>query len=167
MRNLGLCVCDRIHGCPGSMDARVAGESAHTLFVHTVFSSVHTSAFCKCLLSRVPAVACTAATHVLPSRIAWHTCSGSLLRACMHEHVQRCGVVRLLFYSRQKMKLNRSDIMPDPGGHRPRRPCAQRRTRAKHDQAQASAPGQNRTRSVGGATTHGRRTRQAGKSVPT
>ena len=36
---------------------------------------------------------------------------------------------------------------------------AQGRTRAK--QAQASAPRQNQTRSEGGATTHGRRTRQA------
>ena len=37
----------------------------------------------------------------------------------------------------------------------------------KRDQVQASAPGQNRTQFVGGATTHGRRTRQAGNSVPT
>ena len=62
---------------------------------------------------------------------------------------------------------NRSDITPYPGGHRPQRPCAQGWTRAKQDQAHASAPGQNRTRSVGGATTHGRRTRQASESVPT
>ena len=56
--------------------------------------------------------------------------------------------------------LNRSEITADPGGHRPQHPCAQGRTRAKQDQAQASAPGQNRTRFVGGATMHGRRTRQ-------
>ena len=67
---------------------------------------------------------------------------------------------------KQKQK-NRSDITPDPGGHRPQRPCAQGRTYAKQDQPQASAPGQNRTQRVGGATTHGLRTRQAGKSVPT
>ena len=53
-----------------------------------------------------------------------------------------------------------------PRRHRPQRPYAQGRTRAKQDQAQASAPGPNRIRSVGGATTHGRRTRQAGESVP-
>ena len=53
----------------------------------------------------------------------------------------------------------RSDITKDPGGHRPQRPYAQGRTHAKQDQAQASAPGQNQTRSVGGATMHGRRTR--------
>ena len=48
-----------------------------------------------------------------------------------------------------KMKENpRSEMTPDPGGHRP-----QGRTRAKQDQAQASAPGQSRTQSVGGATT--------------
>ena len=61
-------------------------------------------------------------------------------------------------------KKNRSDITPDPGGHRPQRPCAQGRTYAKQDQPQASAPGQNRTQCGGGATTHGLRTRQAGKS---
>ena len=67
-------------------------------------------------------------------------------------------------------KINSSDITPDPGGHHghsPQRPCAQGRTRAKHDPAQASAPGQNWTRSIGWATTHGRRTRQASESVPT
>ena len=74
----------------------------------------------------------------------------------------QCGHER----EREK-KRNRSDITPDPGGHRPQHPCAQGRTRAKQDQAQASAPGQNRTRSAGGATTHGRRTRQASESVPT
>ena len=69
---------------------------------------------------------------------------------------------------KKKIKnTHRSDITPDPGGRRPQRPCAQGRTCAKQDQAQASAPGQNRTQFVGGATTHGRRTRQAGKSVPT
>ena len=56
-------------------------------------------------------------------------------------------------------------------GHhaRPRRASATAplRTCAKQDQPQASAPGQNRTQFVGGTTTHGRRTRQAGKSVPT
>ena len=45
-------------------------------------------------------------------------------------------------------------IMLGPGGHRLQRPCAQGRTRAKQDPAQASAPGRNRTRSAGGATTH-------------
>ena len=30
-----------------------------------------------------------------------------------------------------KQKKNRLDITPDPGGHRPQRPCAQGRTRAK------------------------------------
>ena len=64
-------------------------------------------------------------------------------------------------------KKHRSDISPDPGGHRPQRPCAQGRTCAKQDQAHASAPGQNRTQFTSGATTHGLRTRQAGKSVPT
>ena len=36
-------------------------------------------------------------------------------------------------------KKNRSDITPDPGGHRPQRPYTQRRTRTTQDQAQASA----------------------------
>ena len=67
----------------------------------------------------------------------------------------------------KKIKINRSDITLDPGGHRSQRPCAQGRTYAKQDQPQASAPGQNRTQRGGGATTHGLRTRQAGKSVPT
>ena len=56
-------------------------------------------------------------------------------------------------------------------GHhaRPRRESATTPllTRAKQDQAQAKGPGQNRTRSVGGATTHARRNRQASESVPT
>ena len=39
-------------------------------------------------------------------------------------------------------KKKRSDITPDPGGHRPQRPWAQGRTLAKQDQAQTSAPGQ-------------------------
>ena len=67
----------------------------------------------------------------------------------------------------QQQKKNRSDITPDPGGHRPQRPCAQGRTCAEQDQAQARALGQNRTQFGGGATTHGRRTEQAGKSVST
>ena len=74
----------------------------------------------------------------------------------------RCGRHQVM-----EKKKNRSDITPDPGGHRPQRPCAPGRTRAKQDQAQESDPGQNQTRSVGGATTHGRRTRQAGESAPT
>ena len=37
-----------------------------------------------------------------------------------------------------KKKKGRSEITPDPGGHRPQQPCAQGRTRAKQDQAQAS-----------------------------
>ena len=57
-----------------------------------------------------------------------------------------------------KKAKDRSDIMPNQGGLRPQRPCAQGRTCAKQDQAQASAPGQNR--SEGEATTHGQRTRQ-------
>jgi len=57
-------------------------------------------------------------------------------------------------------------------GHDARRasataPYAQGRTCAKQDQAHTSARAQNQTRSVGGATMHGRRTRQAGESVPT
>ena len=64
-------------------------------------------------------------------------------------------------------KNNRSDITPDPDGHRPQRPYAQGRTRAKQDQVRASAPGQSQTRSAGGATMHARRTRQAGESVTT
>ena len=67
----------------------------------------------------------------------------------------------------KKKNNNRSDITPDPAGHRPQRPCAQGRTCAKQAQPQASALGQNRTQFGGGATTHGLRTRQAGKSVPT
>ena len=65
-------------------------------------------------------------------------------------------------------KTNRSGITPDPAGHRPQRPYsyAQGRTRAKQDKAQASAQAQNQTRSVGGATTRGRRTRQTSDSVP-
>ena len=59
------------------------------------------------------------------------------------------------------MTGSRSDITPDPGGHRPQG------RGGKQDQVQASALGQNRTQFVGGATTHGRRTRQAGNSVPT
>ena len=45
-------------------------------------------------------------------------------------------------------KKNRSDITPDPGGHRPQRPCAQGRTRVKQDQAQASARRLNRRQRV-------------------
>ena len=44
---------------------------------------------------------------------------------------------------------------------------AQGQTLAKQDQAHASAPGQHRTQSVGGATMHGRRTRPASEGVPT
>ena len=62
-------------------------------------------------------------------------------------------------------KKIRSDITPDPGVHRPQRTCAQGRACVKQDQPQASAPGQNQTQFGGGATTHGLRTRQAGKSV--
>ena len=79
---------------------------------------------------------------------------------CMHPPAPGCKRMH-------NQNKNRSHITPDPGGHRPQRPCAQGRTCAKQDQAQASAPGQSRTEFVGGATTHGRRTRQAGKSVPT
>ena len=64
-------------------------------------------------------------------------------------------------------KKNRLDTTPYPSGHRPQRPCAQKRTRAKQDRAHANAPGQNRTRSVGGATTHGWRTRQVSERVQT
>ena len=85
---------------------------------------------------------------------------------CPHMDCQYCHDDSCTCVSGENNR-NRSDITPDPGGHRPQRPCAQGRTRAKQDQAQASAPGQNRTRSVGGATTHGRRTRQASESVPT
>ena len=74
---------------------------------------------------------------------------------------------RLVDLCQEQQQKNRSDITSDPGGHRPQRPCAQGRTRGKQDQAQATAPGQNPTRSVGGATTHGRRTRQASESGPT
>ena len=45
----------------------------------------------------------------------------------------------------KRLLKNRLDITADPGGHRPQHPCAQGRTRAKQDQAQASAPWQNRT----------------------
>ena len=72
------------------------------------------------------------------------------------------------FDRKQKKEIeNRSDITPDPGGHWPQRPCGQGRTCAKQDQPRASVQGQNRTQFVGGATTHGRRIRQAGQSVPT
>ena len=81
------------------------------------------------------------------------------LAALMHGILTRCNKTIIV--------KNRSGITPDPGGHRSQCPCAQGRTRAKQDQAQASSPGQNQTRSVGGATTHGRRTRQAGERVPT
>ena len=53
-------------------------------------------------------------------------------------------------WQRKKTK-NRSDITTDPGEHRVQHPYTQGRTRAQQDQAQASAPGQNQTRSVGGA----------------
>ena len=49
----------------------------------------------------------------------------------------------ILCVTKKKKKKGRSDITPDPGGHRPQRPCAQGRTYAKQDQPQASAPGQN------------------------
>ena len=63
-----------------------------------------------------------------------------------------------------KNKMNRSDITPYPWAS-----ATAPRTGAdmcRKDQAQASALGQNRTQFGGGATTHGLRTRQAGKSVP-
>ena len=66
----------------------------------------------------------------------------------------------LVFLWKRKEK-NISDIMPDPGGHRPQRPYAQGLARAKQDQAQASAPRQNQARSVDGATMNGQRFRQA------
>ena len=67
----------------------------------------------------------------------------------------------------RKKKNNQIGHHDRPRRNWPQRPYAQGRTRAKQDQVQASAPGQNQTRSIGGATTHGRRTRQAGESVPT
>ena len=39
-------------------------------------------------------------------------------------------------HKNKRMKTKRSDITPDPGGHRPQRPRAQGRTRAKQEQAQ-------------------------------
>ena len=78
-------------------------------------------------------------------------------------HVQPVGVGML----GQPSKKYRPDITPYPGGHRPQHPCAQGRTRAKQDQAQSSASGQNWARAIGGAATHGRMTRQASESVPT
>ena len=53
-------------------------------------------------------------------------------------------------------KKKRSDVTPDPGGHRPQCPCAQGRTCAKQDQAQTGAPGQMQNRSAGGAAMSGR-----------
>ena len=105
----------------------------------------------------------------VPERVAGPR-SGFLLRSGPYVLIQRpagwCGGILMVHIHREREEKNRSDITPDPGGHRPQRPCAQGRTCAKQDQAQASAPGRNRTQFVGGATTHGRRTRQAGKSVP-
>ena len=77
---------------------------------------------------------------------------------CESSHWQAsCMGLWCMCYLEKKGQKRRSDITPDPGGHWPQRPCAQGQTRAKQDQAQASAPGQNRTRSAGGATAHGRR----------
>ena len=58
----------------------------------------------------------------------------------------------------QAGKKKRSDSTPDPGGHRPQRPYAQGRTRAKQDQAQASAPIARKVK----ACQHRHRWRQAG-----
>ena len=108
--------------------------------------------------------------HILPPvhvnvpvhRLRWRSCSEA-------PNTAPPKTLRLLVHltKKTKEKKNRSDITPDPGGHRPQRPCAQGRTYAKQDQPRASAPGQNRTQRGGGATTHGLGTRQAGKSVPT
>ena len=64
-------------------------------------------------------------------------------------------------------KRKRSGITPHPGGHRPQRPCAQRRTRAKQEKVQGAAPGQTKNRPAGGATTSGRTTKQEGRGSPT
>ena len=100
----------------------------------------------------------------------WKMATGCFAAAaCMRTDYQAdaCDQTQVATMELCRGKKNRSDITPDPGGHRSQRPCAEGRTRAKQDQVQVSAPGQNQTRSVGGATTHGRRTRQAGESVPT
>ena len=60
-----------------------------------------------------------------------------------------------------------SDITPDPGGHRPQRPCAQGRTCAEQDYAQEAAPAQTKDQTVGKATTNGRTTKQEGEGRPT
>ena len=66
-------------------------------------------------------------------------------------------------------KNNGSNIMPDPGGHRPRRyrPYAQAQTCPKQEQAQGVAQGRKQKRTAGGAATSGRRTKQEGARSPT
>ena len=56
----------------------------------------------------------------------------------------------------------KSDIMPNPSGHRPQRPCAQGRTCAEQELAQGAAPGQTKDWTVRRATTNGR-TAKAGQ----
>ena len=64
-----------------------------------------------------------------------------------------------------------ANITPDPGKHLPHRPCAKGRTRAKHEQAQALAPGQKQNLTAGAATKGGRRTKHdpegVGSATPT
>ena len=61
----------------------------------------------------------------------------------------------------------RLDITPDPGGHRPQRPCAQGRTCAQQELGAAPGQIQNRTAAGAGATTSGRMTKQEGEGLRT
>ena len=69
-------------------------------------------------------------------------------------------IIRMMIIRDRKSRQNQAGIGHSAPSHSGRHACA------IQDYAQTSAPGQKRTRSAGGATTHGRRTRQAGESVP-
>ena len=74
-----------------------------------------------------------------------------------------------------KRKYKKSEITPNPSGHRPQCPCALRRTWLAgasrlwnvQQEAQGAAPGQTKDQTGGRATANGRTTKQEGEGWPT
>ena len=154
--------------CPCGYGYVIIHTYIHT-YIHPAASS---SESCTCVWGGVSGCASCAVRLCVRERsdgwlIAWDLCE------CLHfVPPQRCFSLSLVCnYSESSKptplapggrrrratplnnnKKNRKDVTPDAGGHRPQRPCAQGFPRAKQDEVQASAPGQNRTHSVGGAT---------------
>ena len=97
--------------------------------------------------------------HGVSSTVTWEdagntkcccvTGGDACVQSAVYRDARQLGCKRTTWTaSTKKIKKIRSDITPDPGGHRPQRPCAQGRTYAKQDQPQASAPGQNQNQSI-------------------